>query len=514
MGKANKTALTTIISIIIFNVGTRFLGFYRVAVRGRELGGGLEDDVYVTALSLTTLIFLSIGSGISTTMIPIIVKEKNDKYRREIINNIFNFILIICALIMFVYLVGTQFIVSIFAGGFTGEKFELTVQLTRILTPTIVFINIAYLFVGILQSNEHFLLPTLISVPFNLLIIFYLFFGLNEFGVVGLAVITVVGWFLQMAIQLPRVLRLKEINYKFKIDFKNPELQTFIKGLFPIAFVMATSQLTYVTDNSFVSYYGDGKASTLYNANVLFVAISTIIVYGITAVMFPKFNKSYAENKNEFYKSITSVLEGAILLLIPVGIGIVVVSNELISLIFLTDEFNMDSVNLTANFLKTYSIYMVAFGIMDIMNKAYYTKNNRKMPVITALIIVTTNLILNFLLTRVFSVGIYGVVIGTAVAFYVGIVASLAMFKSDEGNIDFKNVFVTLTKSLISVSLMYVAITLIQNGMYSVMNVDDLKARMIFLVVTALTGVVVYFSSLLILKEKIMTNFVKSLFVK
>ncbi len=514
MSKKNKTALVTIISIILFNIVTKFLGFYRDALIGRELGAELVTDAYFTALSVTTLIFLSIGSGISTTMIPIIVKERNDKYRRKIINNIFNFIIIICVVIGVIYLLGTNFIVSIFAGGFEGEKLNLTIQLTKILTPTVLFINIAYLFVGILQSNEKFLLPTLISVPYNLIIIIYLFFFVQQFGITGLAIITVVGWALQMIIQIPKVMSLKEIKYKFKIDFNNKELKLFIKGLLPIVFVMATNQLTYITDNNFVSYYGDGKVTTVYYANMLFLAISTIIVYGIMAVMFPKFNKSYISNKDEFYSIITSVLEGIILLLLPVGVGIAVVSKELISIIFLTDEFDMESVMLTANFLKVYGSYMVAFGIMDIMNKAYYTKNNRKMPVIITIIILTTNIILNYLLTRVFNTGIYGVIISTALSFYVGITVSLALFKSDEGNVNFKNIFATFIKSVLSVIAMYLVITVVQKSMYNMLNIDGFKTRAIFLIVSAVTGVVVYFSSLLILKEKIMINFIKSILKK
>ncbi len=514
MSKKNKTALATIISIIIFNIGTKFLGFYRDALIGRELGAELGTDAYIMALSVTTLIFLSIGSGISTTMIPIIVKQKNDVHRREIINNILNFILIVCAIVTFIYLIGSGTIVSIFAGGFSGDKFDLTVKLTKILAPTIFFISIAYIFVGILQSNEQFLLPTLISVPYNIIIIIYLFIAVERYGVTGLATMTVIGWALQMIIQLPKIIKLGEIKYKFKIDFKNQELQTFIKGLLPIVFVMATNQLTTVTDNSFISHYGDGKLTTFYYANMLFIAVSTIIVYGITAVMFPKFNKSYLENKEEFYKIITSVLEGVILLLIPVGIGIASVSNELISFIFLTEEFDIASVMLTANFLKIYGLFMVAFGVMDIMNKAYYTKNNRKAPVLITLIIVITNLILNFLLTIVFDIGIYGVVTATLLAFYTGITVSLVMFKSDEGNINFKNVFITLMKSLISVTLMYIVIAVVQSAMYSVININDSKTRAVFLIVSALTGVLVYFSSLLILKEKIMSNFVKNILSK
>ncbi len=514
MSNKSKNALGTIIFIILFNVGTKFLGFYRDALLGRELGAGLGTDAYLMALSVTTLIFLSIGSGISTTMIPIIVKEKNKEDREEVINNILSFILIISLIIAIVYLIGAQLIVSIFATGFSGEKFTLTVKITRILIPTLFFINIAYLFVGILQANEKYLLPTLISIPYNLIIIVYLLIGVQKFGVIGLAVITVMGWTLQMLIQLPKIISLNQFKYKFTFNLENEKLQAFMKGILPVVFVMATNQLATISDNRFISYYGDGKLTTFYYANMLFVAIATIIVYGITAVMFPKFNKSYVENKEGFYNTITTVLEGVVLLLIPIGIGIALVSNELIAFIFLTEEFDIESVKLTANFLKVYGIFMVAFGIMDIMNKAYYTKNNRKTPVTITAIILTTNLFLNFVLTRLLNVGIYGVILSTAIAFYIGIVVSLILFKSDEGNVNYRSFFTTIGKAIISVTIMYITIVILQSFIYKTITVNSNSTRILFLAICGLAGMVVYFVSLIILKEKIITNFVKSILKK
>ncbi|MFV0519941.1 MAG: murein biosynthesis integral membrane protein MurJ [Lachnospirales bacterium] len=514
MTKKKKAIVSTIIFIIFFNIGTKFLGFYRDALIGRQLGAELETDAYLMSLSATTLIFLSIGTGISTTLIPIISKIEDKEYRRKIINNILNFILLVSLGIAVVYFLGSDIIVSIVAGGFTGEKFDLTVSLTKILIPTVFFINIAYVFVGILQSNEKFLLPTLISLPYNIIIIIYLFVGAEKYGVEGLAIITTIGWLLQLLVQVPTIIKLKEIKYSFKIDFKGEELQRFIKGLLPVVFVVATNQLATVTDNSFISHFGDGKPAAFYYANMLYVAVATIIVFGITSVMFPKFNKNYMENKASFYETITTVLEGVVLLLVPVGIGIAVVSKEFISLIFLSDEFTMDSVILTANFLKAYGMFMVTFGILDIINKAYYTKDNRKTPVIISASILIINLVLNYVLIKALNVGIYGVIISTGIAFYIGVFISLYLFKSEEGNINYKSFLTTCVKSVVAVVVMYVAITLIQNFLYSVIDVNDFLSRLIFLCVSAIGGVAIYFGVLILLKEKTIIRNIKNLLKK
>ena len=93
-------------------------------------------------------------------------------------------------------------LVSLFADGYDAQTAELAVSLTRVMFPTVLFTGVAFSFVGVLQSLGEFNVPALISVVSNLVIILYYLTLDQQFGIYGLAVAFLVGWFLQAAVQV------------------------------------------------------------------------------------------------------------------------------------------------------------------------------------------------------------------------------------------------------------------------------------------------------------------------
>ncbi len=496
----NRTVLKTIIFIITLYLITRFLGFYRDALIGQVLGANIKTDSYFIALNLTTRLFLPLGSGIAITLIPILVKETDIDEKNRLINNILNFAIMISVIIMSGYIFLVEEIVSV--------NNEYLIDLVKILSPTVIFISLAYVFTGILQSNEKFVLPTLISVPYNTIIIIYIFTG-AKYGVKGLTVVTFIGWFLQMAIQIPMVLKLHKFKYKFKINFKDDNVKLFLKGLILIVFIMSTNQITTITDNVYVNKFSSGMITTFDFAKEIFFAVTTVIVYGITNVMYPKFNKKYVEDKELFYDSITKVLGSLIILLIPASIGLIVVSDEVIRLIFLSDNFNEDNVKATADFLKIYGMYMLGFGVFDVLNKAHYTINNKINPIIVSVVIISLNLGFNYLFIDVLNLGVNFIVVGTGLAFYLGIMLSLILFRLRGGRIKYKILKTTLKKVILSTSFMYVIIIILEKGAYKVFLMETTIERLIFFSSISVGGVLSYVMSLLILKEDTLTSIIR-----
>lgn len=497
-----KMAINTILAIIVFNVGTKMLGFVRDAMISGTFGAEMETDAYFAGLNVTTLIFLSLGSAIATTSIPIIVKIKDSENKDKILSSILSYILVISMAIMTVYLLFTGTILNIATTGFTGEKLALSLQIIKILAPTVVFICIAYFFVGLLQANEHYLLPTLISVPYNLVAIIYLMFFADKFGIVGLAFITLFGWFLQMTVQLPTVVKVAKFKFRFTLTDYDGYAKMFLISLLPIVFVASTSQLNVIVDTGFISLFGDGSVSAFYYANMLFTALVTIIVYAITAVMFPKFNKKFTGDKEEFYASISKVIEGMILLLIPVSVCLISLSDEIISVIFLRGEFTTEDVRVTTQLLIGYSSFMVAFGIWDVINKGFFTINNKKIPMLTTLIIVCCNYIFTYACINIVDAGIVSVTYATSVAFYIGVGFALYMFATKYGKLDIKSILKTIKKTAVGVVVLavviYVLTVLINNNFV----VDSNVKRFIVIVILGGSGVVSYLATLVALKEE------------
>ena len=499
----NKRAIGIIVVIIFFNVFSKLLGFVRDALIGSKFGAGISSDAYYMGLSITTIIFLSLGSAIATTIIPIIVKVEKDETKDtkvRVLSSIINLVVIISVTIGIIYMAFTPELISLFASGFTGEKLELTIMLTRIMIPTVLFISIAYIYVGMLQAHEHYILPTIISLPYNVLIIGYLFIGMEKYGIKGLAVVTLVGWIAQMLMQVPQILKTVNIGYRLIIDFNNSYVRDFLLGILPIILITATQQINVLSDNQFISRFGDGKVTALYFTSILFTAIVTTVVYGITAVMFPKFNKRFVEiDKTSFYKTITKVIEGIVLLLIPISVGLIIVSKDIVSIIFMRGEFLYSDVLITSSMLIFYSSFMLAFGVWDVLNKAFYTMGNKKMPMIVSVCIIVSNYILNTILIEI--LGISGIVIGTSISFYLGIFVSFILFNRIGGIIYYKELIITFIKSIIAAIFMAIMVVLTNILLNSIFVVDSNVMRFIVLIIEVLIGLIIYLIVLYISKE-------------
>jgi putative peptidoglycan lipid II flippase len=502
-------AINAIVVIIGLTLFSKVIGFVRDALIGSQFGIGIDSDAYFMGLGITTTIFLSLGTGIATSIIPISVKLEGNSDKNKVLSSIINSILMISGIITLICFIFTPQLVSLFASGFIGEKYELTIFLTRIMIPTVFFIALAYLYVGLLQAHERYLLPAMISVPYNLLAIAFLFIGVKSYGIVGLAVVTTIGWFLQMAIQLPKVYQVTKLKYSFTLDFKNNYVKEFMTGIISISIIAATQQLTYLSDNTMVSHFGDGKVAALYYSNMLFIAIVTTAVYGITAVMFPKFNKKFVEvDKSAFYSSIDMVLKGIILLLAPISVGLALVGENAVSIIFMRGEFTLEDARITALLLIGFAGYMVAFGIWDVLNKAFYTMGNKRIPLFISGVIIISNIILNFIGAH--FLGLIGIPLATSLAFYIGIIFSFILFKNNEGSLDIKGIIITLLKAATSVTFMAAAILSIHAVLENNMNVIQFSSRLILLITDVGIGIIVYMVSLLILKEKNIIEIIKA----
>ncbi|PKM94096.1 MAG: murein biosynthesis integral membrane protein MurJ [Firmicutes bacterium HGW-Firmicutes-1] len=511
--KRKDHAINIIMVIIGLTLFSKVIGFARDAVMGSIFGTGMESDAYLIGLGITTIIFLSLGTGIATSIIPISVKLEKSKDKNKVLSGIFNCVLLISGIITVLCFIFTPEILHVFAGGFEGEKLALTIKLTRIMIPTVFFIAVAYLYVGLLQAHEHYLLPAIISFPYNLIAIGYLIVGVNGYGIVGLAVATTIGWFLQMVIQIPKVHQVTGFKYSLQIDFKNSYVKEFLVGIVSISIIAATQQITYLSDNTMASHFGDGKVTTLYYSNMLFLAIVTTAVYGITSVMFPKFNKKFAElDKSAFFSAINSVLKGIILLLAPVSVGLALVSENAIGIILMRGEFTFEDVKMTSLLLIGYASYMIAFGIWDVLNKAFYTMGNKKVPMMISVIIIGSNYILNLLCVKKF--GIVGIPIATSIAFYIGVCISCLFFKRSEGELDVIGMIIVGMKALISVFVMAITILGVNSIWNQAFQSTHILMKLVNVILDVGIGMAIYLLGLLILREKNILDFIHAFKMK
>ncbi len=495
-----KTVVSTILFVMFMNIFVKVFSFTRDFLLGRIVGVGFEMDAYVTSLSITTRFFLAFGSAVVTAMIPIIVKEKDVNERKEKLADIFNFLFIIGFIVSIVYFAFTPQIISAYVSGYSLEKINLTIALTRIMIPSVFFIIIAYFFVGIMHCNQKYVLATCISIPYNILIITYIFTA-NEVNIYLLTVVTLLGWFGQMLVLLPSILKIKPFKFRYRA-FVNNNTKNFIRAFILIYIVVSTVQMTNLTNNKFLSYFDDGVVSMYFYGNMIYNTITSLIVYGMTSVMFPKFNETFVNDKKLFFYYIERVLSITILILLPVCVGSFLIGDTMMSIIFLSDKFPMNDVITTSNLFKIFATANIAFGFIDVLNKAYYATNDKIKPIVTTVILVVSNIILNYLFIFVFELNFYFVVVSTMLSYWISALYALGNFKFENNITVYKNLLTTFAKAFVGGGVMYIVVWLLQKSIDVGIN-SSVVLNFLNLLISVFVGVVIYFIVILLLKEKI-----------
>lgn len=488
---------------------TKVLGLLRDTMIISNLGLGVENDAYKIGIPMTVNLFLGVGSAMSTNLIPKVVRHGNSKDGQDFLNKVMSWVLLTMAVFIGIYyFIIPSAVTYIFAPGYDGEKLQLTITVARIMIPAIFFICMTYFMQGILQANEKFMMPALMSLPSNLVFFAYIFIGMDQFGVIGLAVITTVAWSAQCIFLAIPVIKNKLIPFRWHLSFRDKEVSAFFLALIPIAIVTLTHTFNIMYDNSRATFIGDGFVAAIDAGNILFRAIVQTTVYGITAVMFPKFNRRYVEANDEgLNQSVVNVLRSVFLLLLPMSVGLITLGDDLISFIFERGLFDESDVVVTTVAFTGYTALMIAFGTVDVLNKAYYTVGNRRVPLMITGIITVSNIILTPLLSE--NLGFQGIPIGTAAAYFIGAIVSLVIFMRKSKREATARLAGTFIKSAIAAFIMGIIVVLLKNVF--IIDTASITSALYFGIII-LAGALIYgFVLLLIREDLVYFNVVKAM---
>ena len=220
----NKDHSTRTISVVMaITLLGKVLGLFRDHLMAVHYGTtGMEAKAFYIASRIPRVFFdVVFASAIAACFIPVFSEYLTQRGKKEAFRFGSNFLSVMALLTAVLTVLGILFaqpLVTLFADGYDPQTAELAASLTRVMFPTVLFTGVAFSFVGVLQSLGEFNVPALISVVSNLVIILYYLTLDQQFGIYGLAVAFLVGWFLQAAVQVPSLRRLG-FRYIFDTNF-------------------------------------------------------------------------------------------------------------------------------------------------------------------------------------------------------------------------------------------------------------------------------------------------------
>lgn len=509
-----KKAIKTIMMVIGLTIGSKFFGFLRDVLIGSRFGISMESDAYFMALRVTAIVFMGIGSAITTTMIPTIVsyiaREEKEK-AFAFANKIFTIMFLISLIAIPLGIIFAPTYARYIAFGFHGEKMALTVILIRLMVPILICTLLSYIFISMLQAMDKFSITSILSMPHNIILISYLIFFANEFGIKGLAVATVIGWTAQFLIQTPTLYG-KGYRLKLNFDLRDKDIQTFFRLILPILISTMVYNINILVDTSLASNLSEGKLSALSYAFVIYTAIASTTIFGVSTVLFPRLaKKASMSDMTAFKAQITSTIKVLCFILLPLTVGLITLRSPIVRLAFQRGAFDEQGVSLTSIALTYYAIGMIGFGMQEILNKSFFALKDTKTPTKFGIISVAINIILNLILVR--TMDLAGLALATSIAAISNGMFLYWALGRKVGKIDTMGIIKNLMKILVSVAIMAIFTNEAYQIAYSYLGTSSALGLLLVFMISVLVGIVTYALTTILLKVEeaqfILNNYLK-----
>lgn len=458
-----STTFRITLYVMIFTFLSKLLGFLREIILASLLGVTMYTDAYIISTTIPAILFNMILGSISHVYMPLFLNIRHTNGEEEALkltNNLLNIsTLASCALCVLTMLFTRQ-IVRLFALGFDEYTLDIAVTLTRIISPTIITLSITNILRGYLRSNNSFLIPSMIYLPTNIIIIISIVLG-SVYSISIMAYGTLIGIGVQSIILIYFSFK-KQYTYQFIIDFKDKNIKKTIKLLIPVFLGAAVKRINTLIDKSLASTLKAGSVSALNFAHKIDLFFFGVFSVSISTVMYRKFSLlKVKENKQGLVESISNSIIILAMILMPISIGIMVLSEPIVKLLFQRGLFDTSATYMTSLALFYYSIGITGSGLREILVKIFYSFQDTKTPMKNGVIAVVLNIILNFILIRVMGHG--GLALATSISSIVGVFLLLISLKQKIPELKLSYIFSVMSKILISSSIMGIVVSLINN---------------------------------------------------
>ena len=383
--------------------GFAFLSQVLALVRDRLLaasfGAGSALDVYYAAFRIPDFIFITVGSMVSiSVLIPFLMDKMKSGTEdgRKFISNIFSFffLLIVVSGIAAFFLV--PFLSKNLFPGFTGDRLDQVIDLTRILLLSPIFLGLSNILGTLTQAYRRFFLYAISPILYNLGIIVGVLLLYPIFGLPGLAYGVIIGAVLHFAIQIPFIIEsglFPRLQWRF--DFR--EIGRVLYISIPRTFTLGSDSISIIFLLSFASLMTAGSIAVFnFSYNLQSVPLSIIgVSYSLAA--FPMLIKYFSSGEKEkFAEQAIASARHIVFWSVPVVVLFVVLRAQIVRTILGSGEFSWSDTRLTAAALAIFAMSLVFQNLTMLFVRAYYAAGKTKKPFIAKFINAATTVLLGY----------------------------------------------------------------------------------------------------------------------
>ena len=397
-----KSAATVSVAVMC----SRVLGLIREQVFAGLFGAGYAYDSFVVAFRIPNLLRDLFGEGaLSAAFVSVFSdydanRSKEDTWR--LASNVLCFFVVAISLITLLGMLFSDQIVALLAPDFGSVegKAELTSTMTVIMMPFLLFISLAAVVMGILNTKNRFFIPALASSFFNLGSIIggtALAFILPKYGypaIVGMAFGTLIGGFLQLGVQVPV---LKKVGFRFTpvLNLSDPGLRRVLKLMIPATIGLSATQINIFINTNFASSCAEGSVSWLNYAFRLVQLPIGLFGVAISIAALPVLARQASTNNlDQMRTTFVSSLTMVFCLTVPATIGLIILAEPIIRVIFERGAFTAADTQATAIALSLYGVGLFAYSANKVIVPVYYAINATRYPVIASFLAIGFNVLI------------------------------------------------------------------------------------------------------------------------
>jgi putative peptidoglycan lipid II flippase len=431
-------------STAIFSAATgasRVLGLVREIFVRRYFGVEGPINAFTVAFQVPNLVrSLVADAALSAAFVPVFSEflEKRDSARAwRVASTLVWLVVLGLGGLTALFIVAAPWVMRPF--GYEDAQQDLVVGLSRVLFPIVVLLGLSGIVVGILNSYEHFTIPALAPVFWNVAIILALVIGVpraeSDSGKLYVyAVGVVIGTVVQLVLPLP-LLRGREGSIRAVVDWRDPAVKRVFTLMIPVTLGIGLINFNLLINTFFAARYIDPQLapSAIDAAFRIYMLPQGMFSVAVATVLFPALSRLAArEDVGAFRATVSLGLRQIGFMLIPASAVSAVLAAPIVRLLYERGAFGPEETEVVAQALVAFAAGLTFNGTMLMLNRAFFSLQSAWIPTAIALANLGFQVALNAALYRV---GIWGIPLATSLVNLAGTIALLAVLRRRLGPI-------------------------------------------------------------------------------
>lgn len=495
--KITGAAIIVMSSLVV----SRITGYLRTILINNLLTASQSDALFAAFRTTDLMYNLLIGGAISAALIPILsgyLARDEEKDGWKAVGTFINVIFLTMVAVSAAGVIFAPWVVSLTAPGFKGEVRETTIQLTRILFPSVGFMMLAGMTNGVLNSYKRFAAAAYGPSIYNLGAALSVFI-LSRFGVkyvaVGVLASAVMYFIIQLSFAFPNFK-----YYRLTILWGNPGFRRLFKLAIPSLAASAVAQINVLISQNFISLFQNvGNVTAYNNANDLWQLPYGIFAMGLGTALLPTLSEKLALKQVDEFKGILNKgFKSILYLIIPSSIAFLILSQPVISVVYKW-SLNITEKRITtaASILMLFTVAMIAQSMLALLNRAFYASNDTKTPMYIGVVSIALNFVFCSIFFNATNLGPAGMSLSYSIQSIVNMALMMLIISRRMNGMRWRELFSYAAKLLASAVIMG-GVLFAFNEVIPVdfTQVFSLKTKLIEIIVLGIEiviGVLVYF---------------------